>query len=79
MYPQFQPVPYRSAPAGPVGDARFIPFFGFPFLAGLAGGLIGGGLIGGALAYGPRPPYYPPYPPASYPCAGYPCQQPYYY
>ncbi|WP_369902860.1 hypothetical protein [Bacillus manliponensis] len=75
MYPQYHPIPYRSTPVGPAGNARFFPFFGFPFLAGLAGGL-----IGGALAFGPRPYYpYPPYPPAPYPCAGYPCQQPYYY
>lgn len=71
MYPQMQPIPFRSGPVPvPIGDTRFVPFFGFPFLAGLAGGL-----LGGALAFGPRP-YYPPYP-----CGPYPCQPfgPYYY
>ncbi|CAG9610999.1 hypothetical protein BACCIP111899_00171 [Bacillus rhizoplanae] len=68
MYPLYQPIPFRSAPVGPVGDSRFLPFFGFPFLAGLAGGL-----IGGALAFGPRP-CYPPYP-----YFGYPFPTPYYY
>ncbi|WP_242212063.1 hypothetical protein [Bacillus cereus group sp. BfR-BA-01383] len=78
MYPYYQPIPVRSAPIGPVGDSRLFPFFGVPFLAGIAGGL-----LGGALAFGPRP-FYPPYPPpfpppAPYPCYGGPCQQPYYY
>ena len=36
-----------------------LPVFGVPFLAGIAGGL-----LGGALAFGPRP-FYPPYPPPS--------------
>ncbi|UOY93807.1 hypothetical protein MUG87_06730 [Ectobacillus sp. JY-23] len=67
MYPyHYQPVAYRSAPVPP-GDARFVPFFGFPFLAGIAGGL-----LGGALLAGPRP-FYPPYPYAPYPCGPYPC------
>ena len=57
MYPYYQPIPVRSAPFGPAGDSRFFPFFGVPFLAGIAGGL-----LGGALAFGPRP-FYPPYPP----------------
>ena len=56
MYPYYQPIPVRSAPIGPVGDSRFFRF-GVPFLAGIAGGL-----LGGALAFGPRP-FYPPYPP----------------
>ncbi|MEH7458761.1 hypothetical protein CON65_07160 [Bacillus pseudomycoides] len=78
MYPYFQPIPVRSAPIGPIDDSRFLPFFGVPFLAGIAGGL-----LGGALAFGPRPfypPYPPPapYPPAPFPCYGNPCQ-PYYY
>ncbi len=47
MYPYYQPIPVRSAPIGPVGDSRFFPFFGVPFLAGIAGGL-----LGGALAFG---------------------------
>ncbi|MEH6891400.1 hypothetical protein V7024_17215 [Bacillus sp. JJ864] len=73
MYPQYQPIPFRSAPIGPIGNSRFIPFFGFPFLAGLAGGI-----IGGALAFGPRP-FYPPYPPPPFPCYGSPCPTPYFY
>ncbi|MBO9130360.1 hypothetical protein [Bacillus sp. 165] len=65
MYPQFQPVDFRSQPpvAGPPGT-RFFPFLGLPFLAG--GAL---GLLGGALIFGPRPFY--PYQPA--PCGPYPC------
>ncbi|ENQ3104519.1 hypothetical protein SAMN04488168_101150 [Bacillus sp. 491mf] len=70
MYPQYQPFPFRSVPVGPIGNSRFIPFFGFPFLAGLAGGL-----LGGALAFGPRPYYPPPF----YPCYGPPCPTPFYY
>ncbi|PEA55392.1 hypothetical protein CON64_08350 [Bacillus pseudomycoides] len=73
MYPQYQPIPFRSAPIGPIGNSRFIPFFGFPFLAGLAGGI-----IGGALAFGPRP-FYPPYPPPPFPCYGSSCPTPYFY
>lgn len=68
MYPQYQPIPFRSVPVGPIGDARFLPFFGFPFLAGLAGGL-----LGGALAFGPRPFCGP------FPCYGYPYPTPYFY
>ncbi|WP_459499694.1 hypothetical protein [Bacillus sp. C1] len=77
MYSYPHPYLVRSGPIGPVSDSRFLPFFGVPFLAGIAGGL-----LGGALAFGPRPPYYPPYPPpyppAPSPCYGNPCQ-PYYY
>ncbi|WP_379966799.1 hypothetical protein [Ectobacillus sp. sgz5001026] len=64
MHPQMYPIPFRSDPVLQE-DTRFLPFFGVPFLAGIAGGL-----LGGALAFGPRPyPYYPqPYPyPTPYP------------
>ena len=44
MYPHLQPIPFRSAPINP-GDTRILPFFGFPFLAGIAGGLLGGAAI----------------------------------
>ncbi|MGG0274976.1 hypothetical protein [Bacillus rhizoplanae] len=74
MYPQYQPIPFRSALVGPVGNSRFLPFFGFPFLAGLAGGL-----IGGALAFGPRP-YYPCYGFGGFGgFGGYPYPTPYFY
>lgn len=71
MYPYMQPIqPIQPIPflrSGPIeGDTRFLPFFGFPFLAGLAGGLLVGGA---ALAFG-RPYCCPPYP-YPYPYAPY--------
>ncbi|MFD3447957.1 hypothetical protein ACFDTO_25530 [Microbacteriaceae bacterium 4G12] len=63
MYPQFQPILYRSTPYGPVEDSRFLPFFGLPFLAGIAGGLLGGLFFGGRPCPYPVPyPYPMPYP-----------------
>ncbi len=60
MYPHYQPIDFRSNPPVPYGhETRFFPFLGVPFLAGIAGGL-----LGGALAFGFGRPYYPyPYGP----------------
>ncbi|MGE1111597.1 hypothetical protein ACQJ0K_07560 [Priestia megaterium] len=60
MYYQYPYTGYRNIPNG---DERF---FGFPFVAGLAGGLLGGLAVGG---FGGRPGCCPP--PYPYPVPFY--------
>ncbi|WP_416827866.1 hypothetical protein [Ectobacillus polymachus] len=67
MYPYMQPIPFlRSGPVPIEGDTRFLPFFGFPFLAGIAGGLLGGAAIAAFSRPFCCPPYPYPYPYAPY-------------